>query len=172
MAPFAVYAAPLGIITWKSSGYVPMGYKGKIMPVSGATVSTLLMVTDNNTAPNPTSYSVRWYVEGELATTLNGTTPFSFIIPRTGQDTIALRASVPKYNGADIDTFLDLPIVHPDIVIDQVQLPQLVPLFYFFSTTPSNLTVEWDDQPDNVTVRARNPKNPFEFAEATISKKQ
>lgn len=171
-APAATLAAQAaGTITWQSSGYVPAGYRGKILPTSGATITALLMIMDGGTLPAMSGRSVRWYVDGDLLATQKGTAPFSFQVPLTGQSTVTLRASVPGYAAGDLDTFLDLPIVRPDVVIDRARLPELKPLFYFFSARdPAALSVEWDDAPGNVTVRAKNPANPFEFAESVISK--
>ncbi len=171
--PTTVFAAtPTAIISWKASGYVPRGYAGKVLPIAGSTVTTSLVVTDENgVVMKPSSYAVRWYVDGNLITTHSGTRTFTFPIPRTGQNAVTLRASVPDAQGAPIDAFADIPVVRPDVAIDRAKFPALSPLFYFFSIKdPSALTVTWDDTADSVTVRAKNPVSPLEFSQTTISK--
>lgn len=167
-SPLAAFGAASGIMTWKSSSYVPDGYGGKALPVAGTSLAAALAAADAGKIISPSSYAVRWYVDGDLAGTKSGSSSFSFSVPRTGQDSVSLRASVPELG---IDSFLDIPVVRPEAVIDRAKFPELVPLYYFFSIRdPRSLRVSWDNQADSVTVIARNPDDPLEFARGTISK--
>ncbi len=171
--PFMVFSAsPTATLTWKVSGYAPARYAGKILPIAGSSITAALMITTTGIVANPSGYTVRWYVDGNMITTKSGSTPFSFSAPRTGKDTIVLRASIPDYQGQTLDVFADIPVVRPEIVINRARYPELIPLFYFFSVrNPSDLTVTWDDTGDAVTVRARNKNNPLEFAQTIFSKR-
>lgn len=168
---FSANAAPTPLITWKSAAYVPPKYAGKALPPSGGQIEARLIVTDTGKIADLSLRAIRWYVDGELTASGAGKTSFSFFAPSTGSDSVTVRASLPDYGGSQLDIFRDIPLVRPEIVIDAARLPQLIPLFYSFSITdPSSLAVVWDDTDGVATIRAKNPANPFEFAQASIER--
>lgn len=168
---FSANAAPIPIITWRAAAYVPPKYTGKALPPPGGQIEARLILIDNGKITDLSPRVVRWYVDGELAASGVGKTSFSFFAPSTGSDSVTLRVSIPDYSGSQLDTFRDIPLVRPEIVIDAARLPELIPLFYSFSITdPSSLTVAWDDSDGVATIRAKNPANPFEFAQASIER--
>lgn len=129
------------------------------------------MVVDAGKIVDLSKRTVRWYVGDELASTGLGKTSFSFSTPNIGAESVTIRASVPDSADSQLDAFRDIPLVRPEIVIDRAQLPQLTPLFYSFSITdPSSLSVTWYDDGDTISATARNPRNPFEFAQTSLKR--
>ena len=172
--PFVASAAnPSLVITWKASSYVPPGYAGKALATTGSALSAQATIIDNGRVISPSSYSVRWYEAGNLSATLGGSTVFRSSAPRMGEDSFVIRASIPDYGEGTLDAFADIPVTRPEIVIDSAKLPTLSPIFYFWNITdPASLSVEWSSDQETTTLRAKNPSNPFEFAQTTISKEQ
>ncbi len=173
-APLLASAAnPSLVITWKASSYVPPDYAGKALPTTGSAILASATILEDGRVINPSSYSVRWYENGNLSATARGDAPFSFFAPRMGEDSVTLRASVPEYGDETIDAFVDIPIARPEIVIDFARLPTITPIFYFWNVTdPTSLSIEWSSEGDTTTARVKNPANPFEFSQTTISKEQ
>lgn len=168
---FSAQAATVAAITWKAAAYVPPGYAGKALPPPGGQIEARLIVIDGGTIADLSSRIVRWYADDSLVSSGVGKTSFSFFAPNTGEDSVTVRASVPDYGESQLDAFRDIPLVRPEIVIDRARLPELTPLFYSFSITdPSSLSVTWDDDGETASVAARNPRNPFEFAQASLKR--
>lgn len=168
---FSAHAATVATITWKAAAYVPPGYAGKALPPQGGQIEARLIVLDEGKIADLSSRIVRWYADDELISSGIGKTSFSFFAPNTGADSVTVRASIPDYGETQLDAFRDIPLVRPEIVIDRARLPELTPLFYSFSITdPSSLSVTWDDDGETASVTARNPKNPFEFAQASLKR--
>lgn len=164
-------ANPTLIATWKARSYTPLSYNGKSLPVGGTPIDIALTLIDNNRAINLSGVEIRWYQEGALAARGKGRTTFSLIAPRTGQDAIGIRATIPHYNGRALDQFIDIPLVRPETVIDRAAFPTLKPLFYFFSIAdPTSITTTWDESNGFITLQASNKNNPLEFARAQIIK--
>lgn len=170
LTPLTTFAAnPALMITWKATSHVPAAYTGKALPTIGSPLTVSAAIIDNGRVIDPSSYSVRWYEDGNLSKTVRGDASFRSFAPRMGEDSLTLRASVPDYGGETLDTFIDIPVALPEIVIDSAKLPMLTPLFYFWNITdPSSLSVEWSSDENGTTVRAKNPAHPFEFAEASL----
>ncbi len=159
------------VLTWRAHSYAPIAYAGKTLPSAGTTIDIAAALVEKNIAAAISPHEIQWYLNGTLSGRGLGKLLFSFVAPQTGEDAIEIRAHIPKYRGESLDAFIIIPIVRPEVVINNAKLPLLEPLFYFFTVAdPSSLAVQWDDSGETITVRASNKNNPLEFAQARIMK--
>ncbi len=174
--PLFSYAAPELILTWKANSFVPSGYTGKALPVAGTPIDASVVLLDNGEVVNSAPYEIHWYAGENLVATGKGKTSVRITAPVTGEDTIELRASMPKYSAGAQDAFASIPVVRPEIVIMKSATPQIkskafTTYPYFWNITSADeLEILWEDRGEAVTARATNKKNPLEFAQTTIIK--
>lgn len=159
------------ILTWKANNYTPLSYLGKALPSRGAVVVFAVQMIENDKLIDLSNKEIRWYVDDGLIRSGVGLTGFAHTVALYNGDSISVRIVVVDNERGDINKFLTLPIVKPEAVIDAAQLPQLKPLFYFFNiASPDELQSEWDDAGSFIKLKALNPNNPLEFANAFIKK--
>jgi len=165
-------AAPIpeSVITWQAQNYAPGSFLGKKLPIRGTTINFAIQLIDNNQLIDASDKEVRWYTNSNLIKSGIGLNNFTYTIPLNSEDLLLVR-SVIIYQGVEVNQFLEIPVVDPEVVIDSSQLPQLKPYFYFFNiTSPDDLELDWGESADSITLAAQNLKNPLEAARATIKK--
>lgn len=174
--PFFSYAAPQLILSWKANSYVPNGYAGKALPVAGTRIRASVILLDGGKTVSLAPYDIHWYAGENLIATGKGRANAEAVAPVTGEDTLELRISIPKYGSGALDAFVTIPIVRPELRITSNGLISARPKglatepYFWNIASPLDLTIAWEDNGDTVTARASNKNNALEFAQTTISK--
>lgn len=163
--------APELVITWRANTYAPDFFQGKKLPIRGASISLAAQLVDNDRLIDASDKEVRWYADNNLINSGLGLNNFTYVIPQNSGDLLSIR-SVIIHRGVEVNQFSEIPIADPEAVIDDSQLPQLKPYFYFFNVnSPNDLDLGWEENSQSITLTAQNPKNLLETA-VTTTKKQ
>lgn len=158
------------IITWQAQNYAPSSFIGKKLPTRGTVVNFALQLIDDGKLVDVSNKEVRWYANNNLINSGVGLNVFSYAIPQINDGLVSIR-SVVIYQGGEVSRIFEVPVVDPEAVIDNSQLPQLKPYFYFFNVgSPNELKLAWEESVDSVTLIVQNPKNLLETVRTTIQK--
>lgn len=187
------------IISWEALNFVPVDFKGKILPSPGSTVIVAIEFLQNNKIVDLSKEKIYWYINGELVSNTLGNKQISFYAP--DNNIVDVRVDLPKF---DITKTIEIPIIEPKLVIKapfpnkevNINNFELDAMPYFFNLESSDLETldfQWSinsepatpynndpskinieikgDQPLNLLVEvvAKNIKNQFEFAEDRIN---
>lgn len=138
------------LLTWDAQTYTPTSYRGKALPIPGATITTALQLLSSERPRSLKTELVRWYVNDELYQSGVGLTRISLTLPTDADGILTVRADVPGLPGISTQT-IGIPIAQPRVVIpvpyrDATSYgPALLRAQPYFFTTPSllGLTFAW-----------------------------
>ena len=106
---------PEVMLTWESSTYTPLGFRGKTLPTNGSLVTASLDILDSSGRlvdfSEETTY---WYLNGKLIKSGVGIQAAVFRALRGTQE---LRVQLPDYPGGILVKTVGIPTVRPEVVI-------------------------------------------------------
>jgi hypothetical protein len=147
-------AGPQAFITWKTKGYAPTNYAGKILPGSNSPILANVEVFSGGKVANLSNLTIYWYLNDRLLDRGVGLQASSFRTPQSiNGGTITLRVEIPDYPGGGITASINIPLVTPSVVLwspypkDKFssQSVQVRVLPYFFTVPDiSFLTFAWN----------------------------
>lgn len=112
-------AEPGLFITWRAeTSYAPPGYRGKVLPATGSTISASLAIIENGKLVNLSGQTIYWYVNGNFVDGGVGAASVRFAAPGIAPNMIDLRAQLPDYNGTLTLKTISIPMVRPEVVIE------------------------------------------------------
>lgn len=165
-------SAPEIIVTWKTNSFTPSSYMGKALPSARSQINVALQLLDEDKMVNLSKNEIRWYINNQLLDSGSGLTNISFPAPSLGEQSLLLRVVIIDYKNDELNEFVTIPIIKPEIVIVSAEQPQLKSLAYFFNiSSVDQLKIDWKVDGKTITVRAQNLTNPLENAQASIFKK-
>ncbi len=175
---YAQAADPQFLVSWKADTSAPQSYMGKIMPVSGSTItiSFELIGTTGNQAGKVldlTNSNVRWYINGNLLSQGKNEKTFSFITADNNDTETDLKISAEYADPVAgysyfVDKYVTIPLSHPQVVINQNKISssiavgsgtQLFALPYFFNALIKNLSIQWVANGQNIPIDPKDPWN-------------
>lgn len=144
------------IISWQTSNFVPVNYKGKVLPSPGSIIIVNLEFFQNGKIVNLDKEKIYWYVNNELISNTKGVTQINFMAPNNKY--VDIRVNLPEFN---IIKTIEIPITKPRLIID-APFPKkeiynnnlsikAIPYFFNINTNsldyldnnPSDLDIKW-----------------------------
>ncbi len=114
----AQVSGPQIFLTWKTKGYVPENYAGKILPGSTSPVLAALDVVQNGKVADLSNLTIYWYLNDKLLDRGVGLQAVTFRTPKSlGGGAITLRAEIPDFPGTGASKAIDIPLVPPSVVL-------------------------------------------------------
>lgn len=146
-------AEPYMFLTWSTDTYVPLGYRGRALPVANSPLRVTLDVIEGGRRVDLSPYIVRWYLGETFFTAGKGLNSITTYVPDvTGTGIVKVRAQINDYKQTTIIKIVNIPVVTPETVISAPHSSSAVSgssiLFegipYFFNTKfISDLSFEW-----------------------------
>lgn len=159
-----VYAesAPEFLVSWRAKTFVPPDYQGKIFPIKNSEVEMAFDVLDGNKLANLNANKINWYLDGNLIKSGIGLKSIKFTVTQENNNDQLVRIAVYNYKNKDLETYVSLPVVSPEAVIDyhspfanEIKTGQydFRALPYFFNVSDfNNLIFKW-------SVNGQKPEN-------------
>ncbi len=143
------------LVSWTATNYVPSDFKGKILPSKNSPVQISFDVLDGNKFVNIANQQVDWYLNDSLIKSGVGLKSIVFIPTRNTSiiDIVIPAYTDAKYNAAEINTVITIPMATPEVVIHapyankNISLGdnvfQVLPYFFNISNV-GQLKVDWE----------------------------
>lgn len=139
-----VFAEDEIIVSWKSDGFVPYFYQGKILPVKSGKITAGLELVSNDSLVNLDGKEIRWMVDRELITKGVGKKTVDFTVDNLTNDNILLRVIIKNFRGADLEKSVVIPVVRPEVVIDRISSEFKFRAWpFFFNISEEDLIFSW-----------------------------
>lgn len=154
------------MLSWRSNGYAPAGYTGRVAAAGGGTV---LLVAEEIVAGRPADlsrYEVRWYVNEEFYESGFGMQSISVPIAKFHQDRIDVRVEVIGAPFSTDRASIAVPLTDPLAVIEPRSGTGLhagqnlftAAAYSFNVTNPNDLLYNWSID-DDVPQAAEDPRS-------------
>jgi len=158
---------PFLFLTWNARSYVPDSYLGKIIPGPNSPIIVSLEAIQDGKIADLRSSTIKWYVDGELFSSVVGQKSFTIRAPkRLTSGIMSIRAEVvDKWDRIKMKT-VDIPLSPPLVVLKSNYLSRsfgenkisVSASPYFFGTTNlSDLIFSWKVNGQSVGS-AENPQ--------------
>lgn len=106
------------ILSWRSNGFAPAGYAGRVAAAGGGTVLLTAEVLVGGRPADLSALEMRWYVNDELYETGLGLQSVSVPIGAFHQDTLDARVEVIAAPFSATLASLSVPLTDPAVVIE------------------------------------------------------
>lgn len=154
------------ILSWRSNGFAPSGYEGRVAAAGGGTVLLTAEALVGGRPADISKYDVRWYVNDDFYTSGLGLQAITVPIQAYHQDSIDVRVEIFGAPFAASDASMSVPLTDPLAVIEQhsgVSLRSGKNIFeaipYSFNVKdPNNLLYTWAVNED-VPQSSENPRS-------------
>jgi len=115
--PLALVAAGEDfLITWKSNGFVPSAYQGKILPAKKSRVALAFEIIKAGQSINLKNSEVRWFVNNKLIGRGVGLKKITLTVSDTND--LAVRISVKGPGKDEWEKLVVIPVARPELIID------------------------------------------------------
>jgi hypothetical protein len=139
------------MLSWRSNGYAPPGYTGRVAAAGGGTVLVIAEMLVGGRPASLTGYEVRWFVNDELYESGFGLQSISVPIAQFHQDSFDVRVEIIAAPFSTTLKNLTVPLTDPRAVIEarsSTRLRQegnifLATPYSFNVTNPSDLIYNW-----------------------------
>lgn len=152
----AAQQAPEMMLTWKANNYAPADYQGKILPADGTKVDMALELIDNGKLANLSGIEVRWFVNKKLSASGLGLKNFSFVADRFRGDQ-AVEVNLINYKGQNLTKRVIIPVVSPEVVIDDGPDVFKALLYFFNIQNLSQMKITWSANGIETSGAVENP---------------
>ncbi len=160
--------SPTFLITWETTGsYIPSFYQGKAFPTYGSKITASVeLISAQGKTLNLSGKTIYWYANDNLIGGGPGIQTITFPPIGDAPNSLALRVTIPNYNGAFLIHQITIPMVLPRVVLlapyPNGQFSQnpvnITAIPYFFNVSdPSNLSYTWSVNGQNGSS-AENPE--------------
>ncbi len=160
--------SPVAVLSWKAKAYTPPSYRGKILPGSTTPLLVSLDVFSAGKIVNLANYKIYWYLGNTLIDRGVGLQSISIRTPQSlGGGSLTLRAQIPDYPGEPLTKSINIPLVSPSIVIENLSgknnffsktLRLKVESYFFAVNDISFLKFGWEVNGEEVQA-AEDPQN-------------
>ena len=143
------------LTSWKTDGFVPAWYEGKILPSRGSRVSVSFELINNGKISDLSNTVVRWYINDNLVKNENvglGIKKYLFTVTDYPGNNIEVRIALPDYKGQSFNKIIQIPVVNPEVVVEspagslnnisKTAIFKANP-FFFNVKTINNLSFQW-----------------------------
>ena len=158
------------ILSWRSNGFAPAGYEGRVAAAGGGTV---LLTAEALIDGRPTSlsqYDVRWYVNDELFTSGPGLQAVTVPVPQYHQDSMDVRVEIFGASFTANEGSISVPLTDPVAVIEARTGRSLRSGKNIFEAAAYSYNVSNpDDLLYNWTVNGENPQGSQEPRSLVVS---
>ncbi len=113
------------MMSWRSNGFAPASYQGRVAAAGGGTVIILAEALVNGQPADLSRYEVRWYVNDELYETGFGLQAITVPIQRFHQDSLDARVEIIGAPFTDTLKSISVPLTKPKAVIRPISSPRL-----------------------------------------------
>jgi hypothetical protein len=145
------------MMSWRSNGFAPASYPGRVAAAGGGTVIILAEALVNGQPADLSRYEVRWYVNDELYETGFGLQAITVPVQRFHQDSLDARVEIIGAPFSETLKTISVPLTDPKSVVRPIANTRLVEgenvfvaVPYSFNVTrPADLVYRWsiDGQP-------------------------
>jgi hypothetical protein len=106
------------MLSWRSNGFAPAGYEGRVSASGGGTVLLTAEALVNGRPANLSNLEIRWYVNDELFTSGFGLQAVSVPVARFHQDSIDVRVEIIGAPFSATLASMSVPLTDPVAVIE------------------------------------------------------
>jgi len=143
------------LISWRSYGYAPTWYSGKILATRGSWVDVSFELIEKGKPVDISKRKVRWYVNDDLRRNEDnglGIKNYSFIVDKLERGDIEVRIVVIDQNDEQQSGIVVIPLANPQVVVDAPYSGSRVPSgtntfraypFFFNVRDLSRLSFNW-----------------------------
>lgn len=157
------------MLSWRSNGFAPSGYAGRVAASGGGQVLVTAEAISGGRPASLSGYEVRWYVNDELYESGLGIQGITYYVPESHQDSFDVRVEIVGAPFAVSMANLTVPLTDPQAVISRDErgiregdnVFHAVP-YSFNVTNASDLVYQW-------TVNGQAPESTENPSELTVS---
>jgi hypothetical protein len=168
---------PKLMVTWRSSNYAPLDFKGRVLPIKGSFLEAGVEVLDRGIPADLSLQKIYWYLNGNLIAGGDDIRIVRFVAEQVGA--LDLRVQIPNYKTQTLVKTITIPVGAPEAVIVASSIDgkiskrstemRAVP-FFFNVVNPKNLNFSWrvnnqspegEENPDtlNVNIPKETPQD-------------
>jgi len=157
------------IISWRSLGYVPADYKGKILASDNASIEISFDAVNQGKIVDLSKQTIEWRLNNNLITSGTGLKSIKFIADQSASQVITITVpnySDAKYKIAELNAATTITLVPPELVIKApypnkqtvVGEKTFQALPYFFNISNINqLNINWEVNGAKTTNESDRP---------------